>query len=303
MTQPQSGVLAEQSTHAVFLTLVLAPSETASVRSTLSTLPAMTEEVAALGGAPVLSVLAVGSDAWGRLYPAAQPAELTPFKALANGPLQAPSTPADLLLHVRSDRHDLCFELVHRFREALGDAVTLVEQIDGFRYLDSRDLIGFVDGTENPQGEERAEVALVDDDGPFNGGSYIALQRYIHDLNAWEALPLAEQEQAIGRTKVDDIEFDSADKAPSAHTKRAAAKEDGVSLKMLRHSMPYALPDELGLYFIAYTKHARVFDLMLESMVLGGEEGQHDRLLDFTRPVTGARFFAPPRDWLEASGD
>ena len=282
---------------------MLVPGEAAAaaVRRAAAKLPSMADEVAALGGTPIHSVIAFGADAWDRLFPESRPAELTPFKALDSGSLHAPSTPADLLLHVRADRYDLCFELTHRFRDALGAAVSLVEQIDGFRYLDSRDLTGFVDGTENPQGDERVVVALVDDDDPFDGGSYIALQRYVHDLTAWRALPLAEQEQAIGRTKADDIEFESDAKAPSAHTKRAAFKENGVALKMLRHSMPYALPDELGLYFIACTKHARVFDLMLESMVMGDESGPHDRLLDFTRPVTGARFFAPPRDWLVAA--
>ena len=301
MGEPQSGLLAEPSQHAIFTTLTIAGDGEAAVRRAAASLPGLTDEVSALGGAPVFSALGIGAAAWDRLFPAARPAELTPFKALEAGPRQAPATPADLFLQVRSDRYDLAFELTRRVLDPLGPAVTLVEQIHGFRYLDSRDLIGFVDGTENPQGEAKAEVALVDDDPPFDGGSYVAIQRYVHDLAAWEAQPVAEQEKTIGRTKADDVEFAAEDKPPYAHIKRAVVKEDGKSLEMLRQSMPYALPEARGLYFVAYAKHARVFDLSLESMVVGDGAGHHDRLLDYTRPVTGARFFVPAKDWLEAN--
>ena len=299
MGTPQSGLLPEQNCHAIFTTLNLS-GDPERVRCAASDLPALTETVAQLGDAPLYSALGIGSTAWDRLFTGDRPAELRPFKALAAGARRAPATPADLFLHVRSDRFDLAFELTRRFCDPLGAAVTQVEQIHGFRYLDSRDLTGFVDGTENPQGDDKAAVALVDDDPPFDGGSYVAIQRYVTDLAAWQAQPVAEQERTIGRTKADDVEFAAEDKPPFAHIKRSAVKEDGVSLEMLRRSMPYALPDARGLYFVAYTKHPRVFDLSLESMVVGDDEGHYDRLLDYTTAVTGARFFVPPADWLAA---
>ena len=164
----------------------------------------------------------------------------------------APATPADLFLHVRGDRFDLCFELARRVRAQLGEAVRVVEDIHGFRYLDSRDLTGFVDGTENPQGEDdRARVALLSE-GPFAGGSYLNIQRYVHDLAKWARVDTAAQEDVIGRTKADDVEFDRDRLPATAHIARVSIKQDGKSLAILRHSMPYGTADEHGLYFVAY---------------------------------------------------
>ncbi len=168
--------------------------------------------------------------------------------------------------------------------------------------MDNRDLIGFVDGTENPAGDHRGEVALVGDDDPeMAGGSYVAIQRYIHDLAAWESQPIEEQEQIIARTKADDVEFESTDKAPTAHFKRVSIKEGGKSLEILRHSMPYGTTSEHGLYFVAYCDTPGNFEDMLEQMIVGDVDGHYDHLLNYSWAVTGASFFAPSRDWLEAS--
>ena len=167
----------------------------------------------------------------------------------------------------------------------------------GFRHLGNRDLTGFVDGSENPEGDDRAEVALVKD-GPHEGGSFVSLQRYVHDLRRWDALSLGDQEAAVGRTKDTDEEI--AVKAPSAHIARVVIEEDGAELEILRHSMPYGTTSENGLYFVAYGASPAPFRKMLERMVLSAGDGHHDRLLDFTRAVTGCAFFAPSADWLRA---
>ena len=153
------------------------------------------------------------------------PEELAPFKAHRDGERQAPSTPGDILIHIRSDRRDINFELSRQIMLSLEDSALLEEETSGFRYLESRDITGFVDGTENPEGESRAAVALIPEGQPLAGGSYIQCQRYIHNMPAWEGCPVHHQEQVIGRTKPDDIEFTGEDKAPTAHIKRVNLKE------------------------------------------------------------------------------
>ncbi len=305
MAQPQAGILPEANPHAIFLTLIVdeglveeGPGD--ALRRVCAAVPDLAAELSGQqGGAVLHSVVAFGDRVWDRFFSAARPAGLSPFPAVADGPRAAPATPADILLHVRGERLDLCFELVRQVRRRLGTAVRVAEEVQGFRYLDSRDLTGFVDGTENPQGEDRGPVALVgDEDAAFAGGSYISVQRYIHDLAKWEALPVPDQERVIARTKADNIEFASADKPPTAHIKRVSLKEDGQSLEMLRHSMPYGTADEHGLYFISYTRRADIFDKMLASMITADAEGHYDHLLDYTRAVTGARFFAPSLEFL-----
>lgn len=302
---PQSGILPAASTDATFITYLIEPSPASAsiVRSVLSAVPALTGEVGRLDpSAGLVSTVGLGSEAWDCLFPSARPRDLRPFKALDGLGGVAPASPADLFVHLRSDRRDLCYELSRRLRDRFGQAVSTVEEVQGFRYLDSRDLTGFVDGTENPTGDDRARVALVgDEDADFAGGSYVAVQRYRHDLVAWEQLPVAEQEQIIARTKPDNVEFATADKPLTAHIKRAQAKKDGESLEILRHSMPYGSASEQGLYFVAYAASPDNFDLMLESMVIGDGEGHFDHLLRYTTAVTGASFFVPSRDWLEAN--
>jgi putative iron-dependent peroxidase len=285
MGQPQSGILPDSSRHAAFLTFRLLAGEEASgrVRQAAASLPAMNAEVAAME--------------WDALYPAARPEGLAPFQAFADGERRAPATEADVLLHLRADRRDLVFALTRRLRQAMGDAATVIEEVHGFRNFDSRDLTGFVDGTENPQGvEERSEVALVSE-GQFAGG-IVNVQRYVHDLTRWESLPVREQEDIIARTKEDDVEYPSDQKPPTAHIKRVSIEVDGESLKLLRHSMPYGTADEHGLYFIAYAGRPDSFSRMLEAMIVADDAGHYDHLMDYTRAVTGATFFAPPLETL-----
>jgi len=301
MTQPQSAICAETGSFGLFLTLVLAGTEDQAVRRALASIPALTRTVAGQMAEPALvSAVAIAATVWPRLMGPHLPEGLVPFQALADGPRRAPATPADLFIHLHSPRHDANFALARRIMAALGGHVRLVEEIHGFKHQGGRDLTGFVDGTENAKGPDRATVALVAD-GPFAGGSHVSLQRYVHGLNRWESLAVTEQEAVIGRTKADDVELADSVKPPTAHIARVVIEEDGAELEILRHSLPYGSTAEAGLYFVAYGSSPRPFRQMLERMVLRDAEGHCDRLLEFSQPVTGAAFFAPSLALLEKS--
>ena len=301
MGQPHSGILPDSNCHAAFLTFELCAGEGTEerVRQAAAGLPGMTAEVAALDpAANLVSVIAFGAGVWDGLYPAARPAGLAPFQAFADAGRSAPATEADIFVHLRGDRRDLVFALTRRLRLGLGDAVAVVEEVHGFRNMDGRDLTGFVDGTENPQGvEDRSAVALLSE-GDFAGGSFVNIQRYVHDLSGWEALSVRRQEDIIARSKGDDVEYPSEEKPPTAHIKRVSIEVGGESLKVLRHSMPYGTADEHGLYFVAYAARPDSFSRMLEAMIVADAAGHYDHLMDYSRAVTGATFFAPPMDWL-----
>lgn len=301
----QSGVVAEASPAALFITLNQTRTEAAAarVKAALAKIPEL--QCAANAEHPeaeIHLVVAIGSHYWSQLQLSETPAQLSPFPSLENGEFIAPNTPADLLLHIRSTQKDVNFKLAQTLMQTFGDAVTLVEEVEGFRYLDSRDLTGFVDGTENPEGEQREVVAVVgDEDAAFVGGSYIHLQRYVHNMPFWDQQTLKTQEDTIGRTKVDNIEYAGADKALTAHTKRTSLKDAaGQSIEILRHSMPYGNLQECGLLFASYCRTPENFTLMLESMINGDADGHCDHLLKYTRAVTGQAFFAPSVAWLEA---
>ena len=169
-----------------------------------------------------------------------RPAELHPFREIRAGARHAVSTPGDLLFHIRAKRMDLCFELATQIMARLGDAVSPVDEVHGFRYFDDRDLLGFVDGTENPRGEAVIDAALIgEEDAAFAGGSYVIVQKYLHDLDGWNALSTEAQERIIGRTKLSDIELDDAVKPTSAHSALTTIVEDGKEIKILRDNMPF----------------------------------------------------------------
>ena len=251
-------------------------------------------------------VVGFGSDAWDRLFGPPRPAKLHPFREIRAGTRHAVSTPGDLLFHIRAKRMDLCFELATQIMARIGDAVSPVDEVHGFRYFDDRDLIGFVDGTENPRGEAAIDAVIVgDEDAAFAGGSYVIVQKYLHDLDGWNALSTEAQERIIGRKKLSDIELDDSIKPTSAHNALTTIVEDGKEIKILRDNMPFgrAAQGEFGTYFIGYSRSPGTIEQMLQNMFIGRPPGNYDRLLDFSRAVTGSLFFAPSVTFLEAIGD
>jgi putative iron-dependent peroxidase len=248
-------------------------------------------------------VMGVGSEAWDRVFGQPRPADLHPFREIRAGSRHAVSTPGDLLFHIRAKNMDLCFELATQIMANLGDAVSVVDEVHGFRYFDDRDLLGFVDGTENPRGQAVTEAAIISQEDPaFAGGSYVITQKYLHDMAGWNALSTEAQERIIGRAKLSDIELSDATKPTSAHSALTVISENGKELKILRDNMPFgnAGAGEFGTYFIGYCKSPRVTEQMLENMFVGRPPGNYDRLLDFSRAVTGTLFFVPSATFLES---
>mgnify|MGYP000469005047 FL=1 len=292
---------------AIFIVLSLADGDEAAgtARDALGEVPAMLRTLnLRLPGAALSCVIGIGHDAWPRLFPDhPRPKGLHPMKAFKGAKHTAPATPGDLLLHIRATRTDACFELAMRIREQLGDAVVPVDEVHGFRYLDARSMVGFVDGTENPQGQEAVEATLIGDEDPaYAGGSYVIVQKYIHDMAAWNALPVAEQEKVIGRTKYDDIEMDDEVKPTNSHIAlNVIEDEDGNEQAILRANLPFGNPsrNEYGTFFIGYARSLEIIEQMLTNMFIGRPEGNYDRLLDYSRAVTGTAFFVPSASFLE----
>ena len=247
-------------------------------------------------------VLGLGSEAWDRLFGPPRPAELHPFPEIRSGPRHAVSTPGDLIFHIRAERMDLCFELATQITARLEGTATTVDEVHGFRYFDARDLLGFVDGTENPTGGVVADAVLIrDENSAFAGGSYVIVQKYLHNLDGWNKLPIETQEKIIGRTKVSDIELDDSVKPSYAHNALNIIEENGQEVKILRDNMPFGRPGhgEYGTYFIGYSRSPRTIEQMLENMFIGRPPGNYDRLLDFSTAVTGSLFFIPTATFLD----
>jgi len=298
----QSGITAAPNSDALFITLNVLVNKRNVIRSQLNQAQKIIARFQQTHAASnPHAVIAIGSEFWQEVDTQSQPKELSPFPNINTIP-PTPVTPVDLLLHIRSNRRDLTYLLAKSLMELLSNFVEIVEEVSCFKYLDSRDLTGFVDGTENPEGNHRAKVALVnkEDDAAFANGSYLHLQRFVHNLNNWQTLPVKEQEDIMGRTKEENIEYKSQNKPLTAHTKRASAKGiNGEGLEILRHSMPYASLSEAGLLFASYCNSPVNFSKMLENMMLGDGSGHTDKLMNYTKAVTGQAFFAPNISWFE----
>jgi len=294
---------------AIFLVVTLNPGSEnrATLRSFCGDLSALLRAVEFRDLEGGLScVMGFGSDAWDRIFGTPRPAELHVFREIRAGARQAVSTPGDLLFHIRAKRMDLCFELATQIMARIGDAVSPADEVHGFRYFDDRDLMGFVDGTENPRGEAVLDAVIIrDEDAAFAGGSYVIVQKYLHDLDGWNALSTEAQERIIGRTKLSDIELDDSVKPTSAHSALTTIVENGKEIKILRDNMPFGRAGhaEFGTYFIGYSRSPRTIEQMLENMFIGRPPGNYDRILDFSRAVTGNLFFVPSLTFLEAVGD
>jgi putative iron-dependent peroxidase len=299
------AVVAPLTRAAIFLVVILKPGSGSRsiIRSCCADLAAIFRAVEFRDLEAGLScIMGIGSDAWDWLFGAPRPAELHPFREIRAGSRHAVSTPGDLLFHIRAKRMDLCFEMATQIMVRIGEAASAVDEVHGFRYFDDRDLLGFVDGTENPRGDEAAEAALIGNEDPnFAGGSYVIVQKYLHDMAGWNALSTEAQERIMGRTKLADIELDDAVKPSSAHNALTTIVENGKQIQILRDNMPFgcAGSGEFGTYFIGYSRSPRTIEQMLENMFVGRPPGNHDRLLDFTRAVTGSLFFVPTATFLD----
>ncbi|WP_340539885.1 Dyp-type peroxidase [Nocardioides sp. GXZ039] len=248
-------------------------------------------------------IVGIGSRLWDRMFDAPKPAKLHPFKTVVGETHTAPSTPGDLLFHIRAERLDLCFELAHHFMERLKGVSRVVDEVHGFRYFDERDLLGFVDGAENPTGvAAEASVFIGEEDAEHQGGSYVIIQKYLHDLAGWNALTVENQEARVGRHKLSDVEIPDDEKASNSHVVlNTIVDENGVEHDIVRDNMPFGRVGsaEFGTFFIGYAADVTVTETMLERMFIGVPPGNHDGLLDFSTAVTGCLFYVPTADFLD----
>jgi porphyrinogen peroxidase len=251
-------------------------------------------------------VTGFGASAWDRLTGLPRPSGLHPFREIKAGNRHAVSTAGDLLFHVRATRMDLCFELASQIMTRLEGAATIVDEVHGFSYFDERDLLGFVDGTENPTGPDAVRATIIGDEEPaYAGGSYVIVQKYVHDLARWNALPVEEQEKVIGRTKLSDIELDDSVKPTSAHNALTTIVVDGEEVDIVRDNMPFGRvgSGEYGTYFIGYARSPATTEQMLTNMFVGSPPGNYDRILDVSTAVTGSLFFVPSQPLLDGLAD
>jgi putative iron-dependent peroxidase len=309
MAESDSGVvpqpvLSPLTTAAIFLVVTIDPDGESAARDLLSGLAGLARSVGFRVPESRLScVVGVGSQAWDRLFSGPRPAELHPFRELVGAEHRAVSTPGDLLFHIRATQLYPCFELASQIMDQLDGAVTICDEVHGFKYFDVRDLLGFVDGTENPVGPAASAAVLIGEEDPeFVGGSYVVVQKYLHDLRTWNALPVEVQEKVIGRTKLSNIELDDAVKPDNSHVALTTITDpDGTERQILRDNMPFGTVgrSEFGTYFIGYARTPAVTEKMLENMFLGDPPGNYDRILDFSTPVTGTLFFVPAADFLD----
>ncbi|MEY8014198.1 Dyp-type peroxidase [Mycobacterium servetii] len=301
--QPQP-ILAPLTPAAIFLVVTIDEGGEAAVHDALPDLSGLVRALGFRDPAKRLSMItSIGSDAWDRLFSGPRPAELHPFVALTGPRHTAPATPGDVLFHIRAESMDVCFELAGRVLKAMAGAVTVVDEVHGFRFFDNRDLLGFVDGTENPDGPIARSATMIGDEDPgFAGSCYVHVQKYVHDMPEWESLPVAEQERVVGRTKLDDIELDEDVKPTDSHVAlNVIADDDGTELKIVRHNMPFGEvgKGEYGTYFIGYSRRPAVTEQMMRNMFLGDPPGNTDRILDFSTALTGGMFFSPTVDFLD----
>jgi porphyrinogen peroxidase len=304
MAASPQPVLSPLTAAAIFLVATIDPGGEPTTRDLLADLAGLQRAVGCrIPDAGLACVAGIGSAAWDRLFAGPRPAELHPFRPLAGDRHCAVATPGDLLFHIRASRMDLCFEFATQVMARLAGAVTVRDEVQGFRYFDERDLIGFVDGTENPAGQDAAQAAIVGEQDPaFAGGSYVIVQKYLHDVAAWNALPVQEQENVIGRRKLTDIELPDEIKPANSHVAlNTITDADGVQQQILRANMPFGAPGrgEFGTYYIAYCATPAITEQMLSNMFVGRPPGNYDRILDFSTPVTGALFFAPSAGFLD----
>ncbi|OKH72702.1 peroxidase [Mycobacterium sp. SWH-M1] len=296
-------VLAPLTPAAIFLVATIDDGGEQAVHDALGDIAGLVRAIGFRDPSKHLSVVtSIGSAAWDRLFSGPRPVELHPFIALDGGRHRAPATPGDLLFHIRAETMDVCFELAIKIVGAMGP-ITVVDETHGFRFFDNRDLLGFVDGTENPDGPLADSATRIGAEDPdFAGGCYVHVQKYLHDMAAWNALSTEDQERVIGRTKLDDIELDDAVKPANSHVAlNVIEDDDGTELKIVRHNMPFGQigRGEFGTYFIGYSRSAAVTERMLTNMFIGSPPGTTDHILEFSTAITGSMFFTPTQDFLD----
>ena len=245
-------------------------------------------------------VMGIGYEAWLQLELLQPlPKEFKKFQEIKGSKHTAVSTRGDLHFHIRADVKSFAYDMASVISDYMKEIADCVVEVQGFRYWDSRSILGFVDGTENPHGKDRERFAVVDDsDVQYEGGSYLFVQKYVHNLDGWKALSVEDQEKVIGRSKDLDIEMEDDVKPKNSHIALANVGDD---FKVVRDNMPFGnvSTNEMGTYFICYASTFSTVEKMLTNMFIGNPPGNYDRILDFSTAQTGTLFFVPSVDMLD----
>lgn len=293
MATPQPGIFAQGTRSHRHLEFELLPDVT--TEATLAALRGLRQPSATAGDANI--VIGFSPALWRRIAPGVAPAALTEFPDLDG----VPSTEHDIWVWIHGTGDDELLDISRAVAGLLQPVAAVAQEVAGFAYHDSRDLTGFIDGTENPVLEEAFTVATIADGNPGAGGSFAITQRWVHDLAAFERLPVPEQEGVFGRTKADSVELADDVKPPTAHIVRVVIEdEDGEEMEIYRRSVPYGTVSENGLHFVAFSADPHRFTAMLERM-FGASDGLRDRLTEFSTPLTGAYWFVPGLEDLAAA--
>jgi len=291
MATPQPGIFAQGTRSHRHLEFDLRPGMAPA--ALLAALQPLRQPSTTAGGVNI--VLGFGPTAWRTLAPQHAPADVADFPVLAG----APATQHDVWVWCHGTGDDVLLDVTRAVVALLAPVATVALEVAGFVYHDGRDLTGFIDGTENPALEAAYEVATIAD-GAGAGGAFAITQRWVHDLEAFNALPVAQQEAVVGRTKPDSVQLDDDVRPPTSHVTRMIIEEDGEELAIYRRSVPYGTVGEHGLHFVAFIAQPDRFTKMLRRM-FGADDGVRDRLTEFSVPVTGAYWFVPSLEALGAA--
>ena len=290
MITPQNGIFAQGTHSHYFLELDIRPGVSAA-EALLSLRRLRAPDVSAGG---VNFVIAFSSDLWRALAPGQSPADLKPFSEIHGlDNRNAPAQQHAVWIWINGSTPDVVFEHARRAWLAVDDVAILAAEQPCFVYGESRDLTGFLDGTANPEPLDAPNVALIPTGAPGAGGSHVLVMRWVHDLTSFHALSLAEQEDAVGRTKDHSQRLDVEKMPANAHVKKVQVEQDGEELAIYRRSVPYGTLKEHGLYFVAFSADPTRYDRMLGQMFGTAGDGVRDRLTDFSQAVSGAYYFAP----------
>lgn len=290
MPTPQLGIFKEGSNQFTFLEFKLKPNISAElIKSALKKIP---------NTALVAQVLGFGKSTWS-LLGGDSPSYFNAYKGLKGVEgYEMPSTQQDIYFWLHSSDASDNFDRVQTIISNLSSVATCSVNQTGFTYHDNRDFIGFVDGSANPKEDKRYAAALIPESEIGAGGSIVFSQRWVHNLNKFEHVPVKEQEGIIGRTKTDNIELEGDDMPHNSHVSRTDLKLDGEALKIYRRSAPYVKGNESGLFFLSFASHTQRIQLQLESMLGITEDKVHDRLMEFSTAVTGGYWLAPSNESL-----
>ena len=288
----------------MFVVLTVEEGSDGVVRALLADVPGLTRSVSfRVPDAGLVCCVGIGARLWDRLFDLPRPNGLHEFQEIAGAKHTAVSTPGDMLIHLRANRMDMCFALAQQIVGRLQGHASVVDEVHGFKFFDDRDLLGFVDGSENPEGADAVRTVTIGDEDPaYAGGSYVIVQKYLHDLEAWNRLTVEDQEKAVGRSKVDNIEMSDDTKPSNSHVALNTLKNpDGTQRQIVRDNLPFGSISgpEFGTYFIGYARDPSVTEEMLRNMFIGKPPGNHDRLLDFSTATTGCLFFVPSKEFLD----